>query len=50
VLAIGFGLPYPTRAELLGAALLAIAVVVLSLGPRVGQPRVVFVNQPDSRP
>ncbi|KQY15511.1 hypothetical protein ASD28_24215 [Massilia sp. Root133] len=50
VLAIGFGLPYPTRAELLGAALLAIAVVVLSLGPRLGQPRVIFMNQPDSRP
>jgi drug/metabolite transporter (DMT)-like permease len=39
VLAIFFGLPYPTKAELFGAALLAIAVVVLSLGPRLGQSR-----------
>lgn len=37
VLAIFFGLPYPTKAELIGAALLAIAVVVLSIGPRLGQ-------------
>jgi hypothetical protein len=39
ILAIFFGLPYPTRAELFGAGLLAIAVIVLSIGPRIGQQR-----------
>lgn len=37
VLAIFFNLPYPTSAELFGAGLLAVAVVVLSIGPRLGQ-------------
>jgi peptidoglycan/LPS O-acetylase OafA/YrhL len=33
------GYPVPTRAELIGVALLVAAIVVLSVGPRLGRDR-----------
>lgn len=38
LLAMFFGAPYPTQAELVGAALLTAAIVLLSVGPRLGKP------------
>lgn len=50
ILAIYFGLPYPTSAELFGAGLLAIAVVVLSIGPRLGQKPALAENTQQALP
>jgi len=38
LLTVLLGLPAPTPAELQGAGLLILAVVILSLGPRIGKP------------
>jgi hypothetical protein len=39
ILALGFGHKAPTGAELFGAVLLVLAIVVLALGPRLGGKR-----------
>jgi len=42
VLAALYGLPFPTPAELIGAAFLVAAMVVLSLGPRLSRQKLLF--------
>jgi hypothetical protein len=37
ILAIAFGQPYPTSAELFGVVLLIVAIVLLSVGPRLNR-------------